>query len=411
MNSRSLRILREVDAVSVELLAKEPFFGHFFTGMLRKVSEEAPTLGVQLAEGQQVQLVINPDFWEEKLQQPEHRYGLIKHELLHIVFKHLTVRTRFPLKMLFNIAADIVVNQYIERDQLPEAPVLSQDFAALGIEPGKDVGYYYEKLLQEVHERMKGGGKRKKQARKKLKELLEGNDEELKRHQDWSQFDDLPVSARSVLENAIDQALQRTLSRTDRQGQEHLPTPLQSQLEALKKRGESRVHWKRILRLFGGSSQASKLQNTIRRPSRRYGTTPGTRLVRKQRMLVAVDSSASINQKELSSFFDEIHHLWRLGAEIMVIVVDTEVREAYAYKGRRKPEVHGRGGTEFDPALAYARDQWLPDGVIYFTDGFGPVPKEKIRPPILWLITQEGLKPDSDTWRDLPGRKVKMVGN
>ncbi|MEZ4685622.1 MAG: hypothetical protein R3B47_06025 [Bacteroidia bacterium] len=107
------------------------------------------------------------------MQKPEHRYGLIKHELLHIVFKHLTLRSKFPLKMLFNIAADIVVNQYIERDQLPESPVLFQDFTALGIEPGKDVGYYYEKLLKEVQKRLDEGGKRKKLARKKLRNCWE----------------------------------------------------------------------------------------------------------------------------------------------------------------------------------------------------------------------------------------------
>ncbi|MEZ4685623.1 MAG: hypothetical protein R3B47_06030 [Bacteroidia bacterium] len=70
MTPRATRILHEVDAVSIELLAREPFFGHFFTGMLRKVSEEAPTLGVQLAEGQQVQLIINPDFGKKNCKNP-----------------------------------------------------------------------------------------------------------------------------------------------------------------------------------------------------------------------------------------------------------------------------------------------------------------------------------------------------
>ncbi|MEZ4685621.1 MAG: VWA-like domain-containing protein [Bacteroidia bacterium] len=239
--------------------------------------------------------------------------------------------------------------------------------------------------------------------------MLGGNDDQLRRHQDWSQFDNLPVSARSLLNNAIDQALQRTLGRTDRHGQENLPQPLQSQLEALGNRGQSQVHWKRIVRLFSGTSQTSFLKNTIRRPSRRYGTTPGTRLMRKQRLLVAVDSSASINKEELSGFFDEIHHVWRLGTEIMVVVVDTEVREAWRYRGRRNPEVHGRGGTDFNPAFIYAKEEWTPDGIIYFTDGYGPVPEEKVRQPVLWLISPKGIAPDAEAWDRLPGRKVKMV--
>ncbi|MFK7972664.1 MAG: VWA-like domain-containing protein [Bacteroidia bacterium] len=406
---RVSRILRQVDQVSVDLLAREPFFGHFFTGMIRSVSFDAPTMGVQIVEGQQVQLVINPDFWDEKLQDPKHRYGLIKHELLHIVFKHVLVRSSYPLKMLFNIAADIVVNQYIDREALPESPVLFEDFAALGIKRGEGVGHYYDVLLKAVHKRLDGaGGKGDKQARRKLQHLLNNEDESMDRHLDWDQFDNLPSSAKSVLEGSIDQALQRTLSRTDRHGQEYLPGPLQVQLEALRERGQAQVSWRRLLRLFTGTSQTSQLQNTIRRPSRRYGTTPGTRLVRKQRLLVAVDTSASIHAEELGAFFDEIHHLWRLGTQVHVVAIDTHIRESFPYKGRRLVEVLGRGGTSFEPVFQFAKNEIKTDGIIYFTDGFGPPPETVFRKPILWIITPDGLKPNAEDWDKLPGRKIKM---
>ena len=58
-----------------------------------------------------MRLVINPDFFGD-LSEP-HQQGLLKHELLHIAFGHIVLADRYPNKKLFNIAADIEINQYI----------------------------------------------------------------------------------------------------------------------------------------------------------------------------------------------------------------------------------------------------------------------------------------------------------
>jgi len=65
-----------------------------------------------------VELLINPTFWGEKLTNDEYKYGGIKHEILHILFKHLLKWDNFSNKQIFNLAADLVVNQYIDKKQL-----------------------------------------------------------------------------------------------------------------------------------------------------------------------------------------------------------------------------------------------------------------------------------------------------
>jgi len=66
-----------------------------------------------------------------------------------------------------------------------------------------------------------------------------------------------------------------------------------------------------VLRLFAESSAKTQIKNTIRRPSKRYGTTPGILVRNKQKILVAVDTSGSIRGNELDLFFKEIIHFGR----------------------------------------------------------------------------------------------------
>jgi predicted metal-dependent peptidase len=69
----------------------------------------------------------------------------------------------------------------------------------------------------------------------------------------------------------------------------------------------------------------------------------------------------------------------------------------------------GGGATLFDPVIEYANRHADADAVVYFTDGFGPVPKLPCRKPLLWVISKEGLAENSKEWDLLFGRKIKML--
>jgi predicted metal-dependent peptidase len=70
--------------------------------------------------------------------------------------------------------------------------------------------------------------------------------------------------------------------------------------------------------------------------------------------------------------------------------------------------VKGGGGTSFDPALALA-NEWMPDALVYFTDGFAPAPTVRPRVPVLWMLTPRGLPLDHESVRGLPGRHVRIA--
>ena len=121
-----------------------------------------------------------------------------------------------------------------------------------------------------------------------------------------------------------------------------------------------------------------------------------------------LDTSGSIGDDEVEAFFNEIQHIWQQGAEIMVLECDTQINNTYIYRGKAPLEVSGRGDTNFDAALEYANQKSAADAVVYFTDGLGPMPTVLCRKPLLWMISERGIKENTPEWMALLGRKVKM---
>ncbi|MGB0929451.1 MAG: VWA-like domain-containing protein [Chitinophagales bacterium] len=443
------QILDQVSKTTIQLLLKEPFYGHFFTGILREVTERVPTAAVGMVNSQMVKLYINEDFWTKKLTTKDFRYGVLKHEILHIVLKHILMVKDFSNRQLFNIAADIVVNQYIERKQLIEGVVLLELFVDLKMEPYKDVRYYYNILskvwqnyLQKTNSsttvdkagnRCQGvnqssspskhttNNKKHTQTPKHsntqtqsltpseqvLREFMTEENDCLGQHDLWwDEIGKMTAAERKILEGYINDVLKNAVHRTkDRSA---LPAGLKQYIDLTLKSLEPQVNWRRVLRIFSANSSRTYLKNTIRRPSKRYGTTPGIKVKNRQKLLVAIDTSGSVNNEELKVFFGELYHIWRQGAEIFVVECDAAIHNKYFYRGTPPDHISGRGGTDFNAPIEYANTEYRPDAIVYFTDGYAPVPHIKNRNPILWMITSEGLKEGEGAWNGLPGRKVKM---
>lgn len=401
-------ILYEVSEVTYGLLIDEPFYGHFFTGLIKKVSTDIDTLAVGYHEGLIV-LYINPFFWEKALAETQYKIGGIKHEILHIVYKHIFRYKNFNHKTIFNIAADLVVNQYVEPKQLIQGAVLLENFPELELPPHEHVNSYYNALLdlyQKYSSEKDQEEAEKNQSWKHLKRLLDQDNMNQKRHALWKHIDELTSAERDILESAINQGLENTLNRVKTEDFGNLPGGLQDYLKEFEHSLKPVVNWKRILKLFANSSSRTSVRNTLRRPSKRYGTNPGIKVKKKQKILIAIDTSGSISMEELNEFFGEIYHIWKQGAEIMVVECDTTIHQQYLYRGTAPQKIMGRGGTAFEAPIHFANDEYTPDALIYFTDGYGANPNIKSICPIMWLLSTKGA--DIESLKDFQGRKVKM---
>lgn len=413
-------ILDDVSRATSNLILEESFFGHFFVGLLKEVHERVQTMAIGPA-GHHIKMHINPLFWTQQLVSDELKMGLVKHEILHVVFKHIFRGKDYSNRAVFNIACDLVVNQYIRRDWLPANRIHLGLFPEIGLEPERDADDYYRRLmrLREQFEGLEGrededeavaSPTQGSEAWENLKRILGEDNEWQAKHGLWMDLEQLPTSLREILEDQINAAIEQSLEKVRRDAKEwgKLPGGLRKQLEGFEKRRNPTVNWRRLLRIFTERSRSTLIRNTLKRPSKRYGTTPGIRIRRRQKLLVAVDTSGSISQAELDAFFGELHHIWKQGAEVMVVECDLQVTATYPYRGQAPTQVHGRGGTSFDPPIALANETYHPDALIYFTDGIAPAVKTQPRMPILWMLSAQGAAQESDYYARLTGMKIRM---
>ncbi|MDR0814989.1 MAG: VWA-like domain-containing protein, partial [Bacteroidales bacterium] len=114
------------------------------------------------------------------------------------------------------------------------------------------------------------------------------------------------------------------------------------------------------------------------------------------RLLIAVDVSGSISDKEISLFYSVINRFFKYGIQsIDVIQFDTEVKGApiSMKKAQKSITVRGRGGTNFHSAIDYfAKFHKLYDGMIILTDGDAPLPMVSLSQArkMLWICNNQG---------------------
>ncbi len=403
-----MSVAAELSTACFRLMTRAPFYGHVISGVLRVEDPSVPSITISATGGRALCMRVNPDWWRREARDPDRQVGLVQHQVLHIVLGHVLRERGFLHRAVFWVAADLVVNQYLDERALGPDDITLRRLAALNLPPGEGVGAYYDLLLKALAPAAGEGEGDDARPTAALEAILKDGDPALDQHVGWRAFTEQTAAEQRIVEQAIDDAIRRSARRTPRQMQARLPAAIRRRIEAATTEAPT-VDWRRVLALFAGASRRTFIQNTLRRPSKRYGTTPGIKVRRRHRVVVAVDTSGSMTDALIARVFAEIHHLYRRGAEVTVLECDAAVHAAWPYRGTPPTAVGGGGGTAFDPAIewANARPQ-RPDALIYLTDGYAARPAVTPRMPTLWIITPGGVQPGSDGWRALPGRRVQL---
>jgi predicted metal-dependent peptidase len=429
--------IESLSKVSKELLLKEPYYG-FFLLQLNKMwdNKRVPTAGVS-KQGINYQLVINEDFW--KSLSNEHRIGLIKHELLHIAFGHLTIYFKFSDKRLANVAMDMEINQYIdgeyfpggdlskeefdeikeaikleiaaarERDapveeitaianKLPSRGIMIEDYEDLNLDIKAGCRYYYDKLRQLKDQKEKNGTCGNESMDKLLDDIENGDIDE---HPTWGEFEDLTEAEEKLLDKQIQRVLKEAKVQTEKK-RGRIPGEIESVIK-VDEITVSKFDWRNYLRRFSGTSTKVYTKKIRRKENSKFPDNPGLKIKMKQHMLLAIDTSGSVSDSELQEFMNEMHHIYKCGVDITIVQCDTQMYPPEKYTGKFEMNVKGRGGTEFDPVLEYFNDNLKKyTSLVYFTDGecnTSVKPKGKI----LWILSEQ-----SSMNNDLPGKVIKL---
>ena len=386
---------------SKELMLKEPFYGLFLIGLNKLWSKRVPTAGVS-KHNINFQLAINEEFWESL--SPEHHIGLLKHELLHIAFFHLTIHNDFGDKKLANIAMDLEINQYIDSMYLPDGgcTIDNEMFAPMNLPKKAGCRVYYDLLQQQLDQ-----GDGTSEFEKMMKAMGEGqptygDGNPVPDHSTWEEFDNLSDAEKKLIQKQVEHQLKEVAEQIEK-SRGNIPGEMKGLLDSLNSKEPPKFDWKAYLRRFTGGSQKVFTKKLRRKFNKRFEDNPGLKIKHRKHILVAVDTSGSVSDKEVQEFFHEIGHINKTGAEITVVQCDTHIRHIGPYKAGDKIEIHGRGGTYFDPVLElYNESQDKYTCLIYLTDGECDC-SVKPRGKMLWVISTRGSINDS-----LPGPQIKL---
>jgi predicted metal-dependent peptidase len=386
---------KSLSKISKELMLKEPYYG-FFLIMLNKVwRKDLPTAGVS-KNGINFQLAINEDFWTSLSEM--HQMGLLKHELLHIAFGHLTSFKSFKNKRLANVAMDMEINQYIDEDWLPEGGIDINDYEDLNLERKAGCRYYYDKLNQFQDEKDKNGSCGNNEMDELLDQVANG---EVPDHSTWEEFEDLSEAEKKLIEKQLQKVLSDAKEQTIKK-RGNVPGEIEGVI-VIEEIVAPKFDWRGYIRRFTGVSTKVFTKKIRRKENRRFSDNPGLKIKMKQHMLLAIDTSGSVSDSELQEFMGEIHHIYKVGVDVTMIQCDTSIRSIEPYKGKHEINVAGRGGTEFDPVLDYYNaNQKKYTSLVYFTDGecyTSVIPKGNV----LWVLSER-----SHMNEDLPGKVIKL---
>ena len=383
---------------SKELMWKEPFYG-FFLLMLNKVwNNKVPTAGVS-KHNINYQLAINEDFWNSLSE--NHRIGLLKHELLHIAYFHLSMYFNFPDKRLANIAMDMEINQYIDHEYLPEGGIDIDNYTELNLDRKAGCRYYYQMLKQAKDEKDKNGTSGCPNFDNLCDQMDNGSDG-LPDHSTWEEFEELTEAEQKLMQKQMDTLLQNASEQTEKK-RGTVPGHIKDHLIEISRLEPPKFNWKKYMRRFTGASTKVYTKKIRRKENRRYSENPGLKIKMKQHMLLGIDTSGSVSDSELQEFMNEITHIYKCGVDVTIIQCDTTIRSIEPFNPKKEFKVHGRGGTEFDPVLEYYNANLQKyTSLVYFTDGECST-SVKPKGNTLWVLSEQ-----SGMNEDLPGKVIKL---
>ncbi len=393
------------------LMMKEPFYGFYLLNLNKQFSNSLPTAGVG-KQGINQMLYINPEFWDKL--SDNHKLGLLKHELLHICFFHLTSRNSYGNHYLFNIAADLEINQYIDKDWLPEGGITMASFPTLKLDLKAGTNYYYNELLKNYNsnnpdpnlknlmDQQNGQGKLSSGGTNQ-NDSSETNSGDL--HPTWKEFDSLSEAEKKLIISQSEHILKETAVQSQK-SRGTTPGELKSKIDELFAVKEEVFNWKAYFRRKLGVSSEIFTKKSQRKLSKRFIDNAGIKVKQKHHILIGIDTSGSVSNNELLEFFSEIHHIYKAGAAITIIECDTKINSIYKYKGKFTGEIVGRGGTDFDPVINYYNQHaHLFTSLVFFTDGGAPI-NLKPKKQMIWVISSNGSYTD-----EFPGYKIKIPKN
>lgn len=408
-----------VNLLSNKNMAKLSFYGYILAKCKVVLDERLPTLGVTFEETH-YKLVVGKQFNDWSLNE---RIAVLIHESKHILGGHI-FRKGERDHQLFNIAADIAINQTIAN--LPEMALFPATF---DFPSNLNAELYYNLLIEEKKKQEQekkeyqdkqdnqdnqdgegGKGEEKEEdegegegggtgqgsswpgpsnGHPNITNISEEEQVTLDDHGQWNSVDNINEDlAKSITENMIDDAIAKSRGNT--------PSDLEEILKLWRRK--AKISWKKELRSILASKTGKRI-STIKRRDRRFPRRAdlrgNKRHTDRHEIVVGVDTSGSMSDSEIFDGLVEIFEITKVnGNDLKVIQIDTDIKSIEEFGQKTKEfKRRGYGGTFMGAIVPFIKKENLkPDVLIMISDMYiEEVPQtaewDNFKTRTIWLST------------------------
>jgi predicted metal-dependent peptidase len=280
--------------------------------------------------------------------------------------------------MLYNIAADYIVNNLLVRDRIGEKPKIVDCFQDF-----KYDGWTSEEVYDSLFEEAKQRGEELKELLEQLEKDGEMLDQHLDLEGDGSEDENKdgkkgpPKYSKEELDQIRDEMKEAMINAAQTAGAGNVPAGV---ARLIKEMTEPKMNWRELLRQQIQST--IKSDYTFMRPSRKGWHTgailPGQNFEDTIDICVSLDMSGSIGNEQGADFLGEIKGIMDEYKDynIKVWCFDTAVynEQDFSADGGEELtdyEIMGGGGTDFMANWTYMKENDIqPKKFIMFTDGY-----------------------------------------
>jgi predicted metal-dependent peptidase len=360
------------------LLSRCPFYARIIN-YWRKLPFQQDTISVA-AVGEAIHLLYNPDFVCGL--EIDSLTAVLEHELYHVLFGHIFLdKSLFDNQTALLIACEVTANEYVfDQKKLPGEPLFLVDW---GLPPKESTMARYHSLCLDS-------------------KCIENEVTSLDSHTDWGNGASskepekiLRDQIKKVFESTTPEeimALPKKVRNSIKEivGAGNMPG---GQQERLSNANKAHLPWISLLQLYMNLFRKYTFSWPSRRLPHLLGIVPGHRLAQKKpSILVAIDTSGSMDIAVVDCIRAELDHIARL-SKVILVECDTTITRIYTdFKPGQLNEITGRGGTDLCPPFELL-NQYKVDLLIYFTDGEGSAPVHSPDVPVIWCITHNGKPP------------------
>jgi len=391
------------------LLLDHPFFGAL---IFRLTPVSAPSIPTMATDGKS--LFYNPSFVDEL--PPDQLVGVLAHEVMHPALQHHTRRGNRDRER-WNEAADYAINPLVLNAgmALPKDALNDSRFHNLSAEQ------IYNRLTEEESGNSSNSGSPQSSSSTGDSDTSSGSQSSLP-DPGGNQVPQPPMTPGGfgqVLDAPNPEApgqplsdAQRSAAETEWRAAVHEAVAVARMAgktpagvdRALRQTAEAKVDWRdRFQRAF-----AATIPNDYSwmRPNRRLIHAglylPGVSREGVGELVIAIDCSGSINERQLGQFAGEVNALIEehRPEKVHLLYFDTLIHRHDVYSCGEQVALMpvGGGGTEFAPVFEHIDQNGLnPHALVVLTDLYGPVPDREPHYPVIWVSTSSQVAPFGET--------------